>query len=402
MRPRPIPPDLDTLSPAFQALLACCRHPLTDADRVHLETCLRLPVDWNEFRSLVDRHRIHPQVLASLRQAQPGLVPAVVQDALTEKVRELTQRTLRLSADLVKILRILLEAAVPVLVLKGPPLSQLFFGDLALRTSKDLDLLVPLEHFDQAASLIQAQGYRRTQPEGDLSPRQLGRIKEVVTHFSFQHGNGTLIELHLHPDHPPGLLPEAEIHAWFAAPATIDFGGYAVPVPPRLGLLSYLCVHGSTHAWFRLKWLCDLEAILKVAQPVPWETWIAHIQLLGLERMTAEGLLLARHLLSAPLPVPLDAFVEGTPLPAGFAEHSFKELLDPAEPTEPAWSLRNTINLRRRQADLRTGWSYKLRALQGLFLTEELLCRVDLPDVLFPLYYFLRVVRWLRRRLMGN
>jgi hypothetical protein len=278
----------------------------------------------------------------------------------------------------------------------------LLFGDLALRTSKDLDLLVSAEHFDQAASRIQAQGFRRTQPEGDFSPRQIGRLKGLVTHFSFQHGNGTLIELHLHPDHPPGLLPEAEIHAWFAAPAAIDFGGYAVPIPPLDGLLSFLCVHGSHHAWFRLKWLCDLEAILKAAQPVAWETWIAHVQVLGLERMTAEGLLLARHLLSARLPTPLDAFVEGTPLPAGFAEHSFRELLDPAEPTERAWSLRNAVDLHRHQANLRTGGLHKLRALQELFLTEEALSRVDLPSGLFPLYYFLRVVLLLQRRVLGN
>jgi hypothetical protein len=40
-----------------------------------------------------------------------------------------------------------------------------------------------------------------------------------------------------------------------------------LPTLPTEELLLYLCVHGATHAWFRLKWLADVAALLRKGGP---------------------------------------------------------------------------------------------------------------------------------------
>jgi len=51
-------------------------------------------------------------------------------------------RVLRMTADLVRVVRALESAAIPVLCLKGPVLGQLYYGDPAMRDYMDLDILV--------------------------------------------------------------------------------------------------------------------------------------------------------------------------------------------------------------------------------------------------------------------
>ena len=51
------------------------------------------------------------------------------------------------------------SAGLTLSVLKGPGLSQRLYGDMTLRHSKDLDLLVPPAQLWQACELLQAEGF---------------------------------------------------------------------------------------------------------------------------------------------------------------------------------------------------------------------------------------------------
>ena len=73
---------------------------------------------------------------------------------------------LYLTAELLRILRLLDAHAIRAVPLKGPALAQSLYGDLALREFCDLDVLVQETDLRKARGLLEAQGYHL-----DLSPR---------------------------------------------------------------------------------------------------------------------------------------------------------------------------------------------------------------------------------------
>ena len=51
------------------------------------------------------------------------------------------------------------QRGIRTLVLKGPTLALDLYGDVSLRTSKDLDILIPLTEIEQAERLMTELGY---------------------------------------------------------------------------------------------------------------------------------------------------------------------------------------------------------------------------------------------------
>lgn len=387
-------PGLECLSPAFRLLLACARHPLLNKDLDHLRACLIEDVDWVDFLDLVERHRIHPQVLVSLGTMK---IPDTVHETLIEKVQARTLGTLGMLRDLVELVPAMAVADIPMLVLKGPPLSQLLFQDLAFRSSRDLDLLVSEARFEAAVACLETRGCERVAPSGPMNPRQFRRVRAVAHHIVFHTPRGTAIELHAHADHAFGI-PDF-LYDTLPSPAYVPMGGVRIPIPPTGALLTYLCIHGSSHQWSRLKWLCDIEAFLKHPDEMCWEDWIRDVRGLRLERIVTEAMTLATHFLGATLPPPLQQFLDATPLPHGFLESSLLELRTRDEEFGSGTrSLRRLLRSRWHTWQGRPGTSVLINLIREVLVDPDAILAVDLPTLLTPAYPLIRVVLWLWHR----
>ena len=85
----------------------------------------------------------------------------------------------------------------------------------------------------------------------------------------------------------------------------LSLGGSWVRSLELESMLLALCAHGAKHGphpWPILKWVTDLEAILRVHPPDRWGAILTRSRELGCHRMLLVGLNLARDLLEAPLP----------------------------------------------------------------------------------------------------
>src|SRR5512143_2916905 len=71
-----------------------------------------------------------------------------------------SERNGRLTAALQEIHRSLEAEGLPILVSKGLPVAQEFYGDLGLRVLYDLDLIVQARHRSRAAGVLEGLGYR--------------------------------------------------------------------------------------------------------------------------------------------------------------------------------------------------------------------------------------------------
>jgi hypothetical protein len=144
--------------------------------------------------------------------------------------------------------------------LKGVSLSRILYGSPAVRSTTDLDLLIPSAQMSAAAEMLEERGYRSTLPRALLSRRSfLAHVDEHTAETVYVAEMGGIplqVELHWK------VLPLPEETLWTAVTGYPAPGGLVHSFSPALYLL-YLCAHLSGHGWRSLHWLADIAALLR-------------------------------------------------------------------------------------------------------------------------------------------
>jgi hypothetical protein len=189
-------------------------------------------------------------------------------------------------------------------------------------------------------------------------------------------------------------------HAVENAVETVEMASYRVPVFAAEEWFLFLVQHGASHSWFRLRWLCDIAAFMRQGDRLDWAKVVVLAERYGMCRLLHQALILANLLLDIPLPrlfsPILSANASGLHL-AELAVPFFRETYDSS-----------TVKISQKlyywqkayQFQLRTGWRNKLQYMLLHFGAEESdILRFPLPDGWYWLYYLIRPVTWLERRL---
>ena len=394
--------NLSSLPPELRLILACLRASPNDADAVRIERLSRGTINWESFLAWVDHHHVAPLVYLNLRRFSRNTIPEGVHSGLRNHFERNAQGGLALAAELVRLLHLLKENRIPALVLKGPVLALQLYGNLAWRHAGDIDLLVAPHQVDQADRLLRDQGYRRISPE--LSPRQQTHFKRLVQQFEYYRTDSQLmIDLHWRLLANKFLLPLDFGQLWSRRQSLI-IAGYPVPAMSRRDLLLFLSVHGAHHAWYRLFWLNDLAEVLRQDPETDWSRLMADAAKLGALRSLAQGVVLAHLLLDAPLPELLRAYAVQDRKVLSLVEEAFRYILmQQSHPSTLSHVVQEKIQTRILYDLKLLGDSrYKIEVLTNLLLMPVDWETVRLPDSLFPLYYLLRPLLFVRRYLRGG
>ena len=89
---------------------------------------------------------------------------------LLPQLFSLTRRSRNQIAEMIQIVERFEAAGVEPIALKGAVLSKLAFGDPAMRTCVDLDLLVSAARVSEVDRLMREAHYKRIAPAGSLTP----------------------------------------------------------------------------------------------------------------------------------------------------------------------------------------------------------------------------------------
>lgn len=260
-------------------------------------------VDYQRLLWLIGEHGVAGYLPASLEGA-----PTLFVEALAARRRAARLRALAASAELVRLLERFGRAGVRVMPLKGPVLSDQLFGDLALRGSADLDLLVEEGALPEVERLLGDGGYRPFQPFTALGPRHLGHLLRVENERGFRPpaAGGAVVDLHWRLFQDPGLMPLSFDRLWAMA-GEERFQSVTVRRLEGAPLTAYLCAHGTVSCWFKLKWLCDVVPLFDELGEEEGARLMATAADLGVGRCVAHGALLAERLLGARIPEGLRA-----------------------------------------------------------------------------------------------
>ena len=368
--------------PAFDFLCACCRGAAGESAFADALDCAG---DWGEMLALASSHRVLPAVYAALRGRKE--VPASIQAALEARFSAHSRRVLRFSAMLSAILQQFAAAGIEVILHKGPGLAKHLYGDAAMREFGDLDLLVRVHDVPRARAVLGELGFRQRL---ELSPREEQDYLRTGYEYAFASSLGpNIVELQWQ------LLPRFYAVAFqpeelFRRSVEVEVENERARMLCDEDLLLTLCVHAAKHCWSQLGMVRDIAAL--AARPLDWPWIFDEATRLGIVRILTVSLVLARSLM-------------GTELPRKAATGAdFGECESIAAYVEP--QMRKSVELDTESREyfrfmmrLRENWRIRARFAARLALTPSVgeWTAIRLPDVLFPLYRGVRVLRLLKR-----
>jgi len=384
------------LSKEFALAAACCRWP-RDAAADALVTALAAEIeDWPRFVRIVRRQRVEGLVHHALGRSGAA-VPAKVSEEIGADARAIARQNLTFAAESARLLALFGEAGIPLIFVKGVTLAVLAYGTLGVKKGWDVDIAVLPEQAEAAAAVLAAAGYVRTIPDPALSDAQ---FRIWVRHWKesvWRHrGKNIHVELHTSLVDNARLLPG--VGARSAAQQVEIAPGLSLPTLRREELFAYLCVHGASSAWVRIKWLADVAALLGAGDSAETERLYRASQLLGVGRASAQALLLCAELLATPLPPALAAELRADPINRYLARAALGMMAGANEEREADERLLGTLPTHFTQLLLLKGWRYKLSELRRQSISPYDRATLALPRPLHFLYPVLLVPLWLMRR----
>jgi hypothetical protein len=258
-------------------------------------------IDWHHLAELIDRHRV-----GALVDRSGWAVAHGAPSWLCNRLAARAQQTLREALSYLSVQRELVDAleaeGIPVLVLKGLPLSLDAYGDISARQIRDIDLLVAPERLEAAGRVLaecglswQGWGAQWEQPPADLrsaEPTALAYAERLpmLKHAEFER-DGLIVELHWSLTGNRHLLPMPR--SWLDEPRRVMVAGVSTPALPLVAAWRHLVVHGAVHEWLRLKWLADVPAMVSRHPELVSARALRAAEAEGLDRCVAAGLIVA-------------------------------------------------------------------------------------------------------------
>jgi hypothetical protein len=372
-------------------LAASCGDPRqSDPDRIR--RLLEKPVEWESVLRLADKHGTSSLLYQNLLPLS-DLVPSVALASLRQRHERNVHKSLFLARELMRILDCLDGLGIDVIPYKGVVLSEVYYGDMALRQSGDMDLFVRKRDVVRVKSVLRDLGYttRLVIPEKTLEDYIASGYE-----WTFDSPAGpNLLELQWALQ-PRFYAVDFDMDGLFDRAVNITVASRRVKTPSAEDLLLVLSLHAAKHVWGRLIWLCDIAQVLQ-REDLNWDCVQSRSQEFGIERILRITLLLANRFLGTPIPAPIGSAMLMDRTARGFADEIAADVArESSYSVEQLSYFRFMMRLRERKAD-QVRFLTRLAFTPGPGEWEA----VRLPRVLFPLYRVVRLARLATRFARG-
>jgi hypothetical protein len=193
-------------------VIQACRVYVETSKISKLNELIREPdISWKEVRLLSRLHRIRPVVYRALLESD---APTDLKDQLIKELHQITIQNFRIAAETERVINLLALANVKAIPYKGVAYSIQFYGDIAMRESDDIDLVIDPKDLLASTQVLMSDGYLPTRPElsNDIRHEKfLLREKD----YCFDKTDATSSSFHLE-------IHWNVVHPLFRAPAPIN------------------------------------------------------------------------------------------------------------------------------------------------------------------------------------
>ena len=375
--------------------ISCARHAAGIADATEVGDAAARVTDWPAALGIARDQRLDALLARALAQCNaPDRTLSVARDTIATS----TARTLGQQRLLARVIGAFDAAGVPALPYKGPVLSMQLYGDPALRSSVDLDVVVPLSAYDVAREVLLSLGMP---PRSGHSARQERTLFRWLGQASFGTGREDFVELHWRfapLQFPFALTPEQAL----ARASRVRLANQEMSAMATDDLAVTLAMHATRHLFERLEWLAGVTRLL-LAHASDADALAEHARRLRGRRMLLVAAGVAARVLGAPLGAKWDGVLAADREAQRLAATMSDEL-------RRCWAGGPQLGgaaLQRRYAELLDTRADRVRSVvrASLLPTEREWEAIALPDALTPLYHVVRPLRLLAmyaRRAMSH
>jgi hypothetical protein len=356
---------------------------------VDLVSCLvEKPVDWDLVLRLANHHGASSLLYKSLG-ALDSNVPTTVLAMLRQKHESNIHRSLFIMRELIRIVNRLDSLGIEVTPYKGVVLSEVYYGDMAMRQSGDMDLFVHVADVPRIKSAVRDLGYTPRVPiPVEAEADYLASGYECT--FDSPAGKNLLeVQWALQPRF---YAVDFDMDGLFERAVTVNVGGRRLKTPSPEDLLLVLALHAAKHVWGRLIWMRDIAQTIK-REDLNWNWIYSQSRALGIERIVNITLLLTARFLGVALPAAIEKTLVADDTTQALARQISATVAAGVTYEEEKLSyFRLMMSLRERKVD-------RLRFLSRLAFTPAPgeWKSVRLPKPWFPLYRLVRLARLLSR-----
>ena len=349
-----------TFEPEFRLAVECCRWSFsggaTDAIAALTER-----VNWEQVVQIARFHRVQGLISHALGVAVPET--RLRGGSLAHEALGIAEENLLATVASRDLLEAFGNSGIPLLFMKGLTLGTLAYGNSALKSAIDIDLLIDPKDVGKAAAVLRECDFQLVTPGASVGDGTLlawhGPWKESVW---ARVSPALQLDLHTRLADNPRLIPGIDVHS---PRQLVDIGnGIRLPTFATDELFAYLAVHGASSAWFRLKWISDFAGFIHRCRPANLESLYRRSQELGAGRAAGQALLLADELFCT-LADSLRLRDELRRDRATMRLFRTALRLLTAEPVEPTGRRWGTLPIHRTQFDLLPGLSYKLSEISS-------------------------------------
>jgi hypothetical protein len=370
-------------SGAEHELLFCAGR--RDVDPADVRQLVQQVRDWDYLLNTANTHGLTPLLQKQLHSLAADLTPAHALSRLKLQSVANTQNVLHLAGKQLKLYRAFKSAGISLAVLKGSVLSQIAYGDAALRQAGDIDVLISRADFERAKAVLEALGYQMTPA---LTPAQLA--SHVRSHCEIQFARDdwfTVVDLHWALA-PKNFVFKVETDEVMSRLQPVTVAGHEIETLATEDLILYLSMHGAKHLWRALEWITSLAELIRNAASIDWNMVVERATQAHATRMLALALRLAEKVSGVEIDAPVVGALDKNETMENLADEVLTQMFvvsGPAASTET-----NLYNLKimdhKRDAVVSA-----LRAVFVPTLTDW--DSLSLPASLHSLYYAYRPLR---------
>ncbi len=239
-------------------------------------------------------HRIGPLACAQLPADAWARLPPPLQAWLKSSARRQAILDIQQTLALRELLPLVQRRAVPVLLLKGVPVSHRRYAEAHHRVKTDVDALVRPSDKDAFIELLEALGYRRSD---GLTGRALNRQLTLTR-------GDVAIDVHWSVSNTALFARALDFETMWAERAPIPALGEAAYGPSDEDLFLHACFHLAVHLSyeFALAWLYDIHLMASHWGPDALERCLQRAKRLRILRVCLACLALSRAWFGTPYP----------------------------------------------------------------------------------------------------
>ncbi len=243
------------------ALLREVLRPEIDMERIKNLISTQKWFDWDRFEEVLFRSRLVPLISSTVsrREELALLLPESLRQRLLLEEERAAVRSLLKGYELGQILDRFQSCGIHMIILKGIPFAERYFGDPANRDVRDLDLLIQPEQLHLAERVLRSMGYSIFEA---VHTREHYRRHHYHVVYVRKSKTIDVVELHWNLLRHPYSL-NIDTSNMFRHAVSYDFDGQPALLLPLLDELVYVIASFRSAHFTSLRRMVDLDRSMR-------------------------------------------------------------------------------------------------------------------------------------------